>query len=123
MSKSKLAIISLLSLLVVLAPVSSVLANTEPVAKESDESKVKVEESYSVFTNLEEEVSAESVDDERLSEVEGKGVFGAIIGGIIGLGVGIAHGVVNGHGPARIARGTFLAVTAGVGAGAAIPEP
>lgn len=122
MSKSKLPIISLLSLLVVLAPVSSVLANTEPVVKEPEKPDEKVVESYSVFTELE-EVGGDAVDDERLGKEEGEGFFGAIIGGIIGLGVGIAHGIANGHGPARMARDTFISVTAGVGAGAAVPEP
>lgn len=122
MSKAKISIISVLSLLIVLAPVSSVLAETEGKEGCQNNSPQQVENLDSVFSRLE-KAGGEETSDAVLSKAEGEGLLGAIIGGLIGLGVAIAYGVTHHHGPARIARDSFYATAAGVGAGAAVPEP
>ncbi len=127
MQKVKLLLITVLSLLVVFAPVSSVLAKPEQVnnsEKEAQKKNTDGEESSiknSAFEKIESQ-GGDEVSEEELNQVEGEGVFGAavgaFVGGVVGLGTSIANGVVNGHGPARMARDAAL-MTATVGAAGA----
>ncbi|MBS3788168.1 hypothetical protein KGY79_08260 [Candidatus Bipolaricaulota bacterium] len=89
MQKTKLAFVTLLSLLVVLAPVSSVLAKTEPVDSSQKqvlvkkESKEKAPAQSSVFEKIESQ-GGDEVSEKRLDQKEGEGWFGAAVGVVTG---------------------------------------
>lgn len=128
MPRTKLAFVSLLSLLIVVAPVSAVLAKTGSmnISLNQVDSKEQVEEESkpltSIFQQIEDQGGRE-VTDVKLDEEKGEGLFGAVVFGLVGLGVSIAYGITHNQGPATMARQTFLTVCAGVAAGAAFPEP
>lgn len=128
MQKTKLALVSFLSLLVVVAPVSSVLAQNEPVEApindKSQQTRQKAEKDQtSVFQEIEKQGGNE-VSDKKLDQEKGEGAFGALVGavagGLTGLGTSIANGVTSGHGPAQMAHDAFMSTAAGIGAGATL---
>lgn len=128
MQKTKLAFVSLLSLLVVLAPVSTALAETEKVEEpaKSKAGKLKKEEENSsgksVFQKIEKN-GGRGVSNEKLDKREGEGLIGAITLGIVGAGVAVWDGITSGYSPSKIAVKAFSLGAAGVAAGSAIPEP
>lgn len=97
MRRPKLAFVSLLSLLIVLAPVSSVLAQNEPVEKpvneKSQQTKQKAEKGQtSVFEEIEKQGGNE-VTDKKLDQEEGEGWLGAAVGALTGAVSGAATSV------------------------------
>ena len=128
MQKTKFALVSLLSLLVVLAPVSTAIAKTEP-AKEAVERQDKLNKKQEegpnkvVFEKIEDE-GGKNVSDKKLARKEGEGPFGAMVGAIagaaVGLGASLANGIVNHHGAARMARDVVVATMTCGAAGATI---
>lgn len=128
MQKTKLALVSFLSLLVVVAPAASALAQT---SKMEEKVETKEKESFSnesearggVFDEIEKE-GANPVSNKKLDEKKGEGAFGAlagaVVGGLAGLGTSIANGVTSGHGPAKMAHDAFMSTAAGIGAGATV---
>jgi len=128
LQKTKLALVSLLSLLVVVAPAASALAQTQNMEEavetnEKEQSSQKSEARGGVFEEIEEK-GAKPVSDKKLDEKKGEGAFGAlagaVVGGLAGLGTSIANGITSGHGPAKMAHDAFMSTAAGIGAGATI---
>ncbi|MCF7889774.1 hypothetical protein K9M78_00980 [Candidatus Bipolaricaulota bacterium] len=128
MQKTKLALVSLLSLLVVLAPVSNALAQTKKVKKpvRVGEELAQKQRNYtegSEFKKIE-ELGGKKVGDDTLDRKEGEGPFGAMIGAvagaIVGLGASLANGITNHHGAARMARDVVVTTATCGAAGATI---
>lgn len=135
MQKTKLALVSLLSLLVVVAPAASALAQTSKMeekveTKEKESSSNESEARGGAFDEIEAQ-GGNLVSDKKLETKEGEGGFGALIGGsigaLVGLGTSLAHGVTSGHGAARMARDvavtTFTTAAAGATLGGSISGP
>jgi len=128
MKKTKFALVSLLSLLVVLAPVSTAIAQAEP-AKGAAEKRDKVNKNRekgsnkAVFEKIEDE-GGKDVSNKELARKEGEGPFGAMVGAIagavVGLGTSLANGIVNHHGAARMARDVVVTTMTCGAAGATI---
>lgn len=128
MQKTKLALVSLLSLLVVLAPAASALAQTSNVkkpvkTKKKELSSNKATAHSGVFNEIKKE-GAKPVSDKKLDEKKGEGPFGALVGaavgGAIGLGVSIYHGVSQGDSPGQMAQDAFMDTCVGIGTGATV---
>lgn len=128
MPKAKLALVSLLSLLVVLAPVSTALAEAENAEKlvkseEGLQQKQKNNSKESEFNKVE-ELGGEEVSEKTLDRKEGEGPFGALVGAIagavVGLGASLANGIANNHGAARMARDVVVTTATCSAAGATV---
>ncbi|MBS3736677.1 MAG: hypothetical protein V5A87_03950 [Candidatus Bipolaricaulota bacterium] len=128
MQKTRLAFVSLLSLLVVLAPVSTALAktrNTEKLVKSEEGLKqIQKDNPKEYEFNKVEELGGKEVSDKTLDQKEGEGPFGALIGAItgavVGLGASLANGIVNNHGAARMARDVVVTTASCSAAGATV---
>ena len=126
MSKLKLTVITVLSLLVVLAPVSSVLAQTEPAEKpineKSQQTRQKAEENQtSVFEEIENQGGNE-VSDKKLDREEGEGLFAGLLTTAVGAVAGAVGGAIEYsimHAHSWNPRGCALHAAAGAGSAAA----
>ncbi len=126
MHKTKLAFVSLLSLLVVLTPVSSALAQTKKVEGSLDQSaKQKAprgnSDQTSVFQKIEKQ-GGEEVESEKLNKEKGKlGYWGTV--GVAAAGGAIGGASMYSYGYARGYHGwdwsEFAGATIGSAAGAA----
>lgn len=102
MRKAKLLLVAFLSLLIVLAPVSSVLANTKPAQRsrshfpEKGQEKAKSMEKDSVFQKIESQGGNE-VSDKRLDREKGEGPFGALAGAIAGAALSVWDDMTDGE--------------------------
>lgn len=127
MQKTKFAFVSLLSLLVVVAPVSTVLAQSEPVREsvnglsQKKELSGKQEKQNDIFQEIEKQ-GGDEVGNKKLDEVEGEfGYWGSVgmaaLGGAVGGASYYSFGYVTGqHG---WDWSEFTGTTIGTAAGAA----
>jgi hypothetical protein len=135
LQKTKFAFVSLLSLLVVVAPAASALAQTPNMEvkaenKEKESSSNESEARGGAFDEIEAQ-GGDLVSDKKLETKEGEGAFGALIGAgvgaLVGLGTSIAHGITHGHDAATMARdvsaATFGLAAAGATIGGSISGP
>ena len=128
MQKTNLALVSLLSLLVVVAPAASALAQTQNMEEavetnEKEQSSQKSEARGGVFDEIEKK-GAKPVSDKKLDEKKGEGFLAGLAASAIGAGVGavsagvgyaVSHAI---SGNSMSWRGAAAAVGGGFAAGA-----
>lgn len=128
MQKTKLAFVSLLGLLIVLAPVFTTLAKEKQNLKrknkmpQKDRNKNENLSQNAVFNEIEKQGGKE-VSKNKLNKERGEAFWGAVVGGVVGVVVSVWGDMTDGNSDSwgEMAHHSFTSACAGAGVGAISP--